>query len=257
MVTDLTSSKLLLPEKIAIVTGGSRGIGQAIVHELLRRGNGVVFTYQKSYEEAESMVEKLNNFGLPLMAVQADVSKAEDVDRVAEITLSRFKRIDILVNNAGITLNQLLVRTSREDMLAVLQTNVIGTMLMTKAVSRHMTRQRSGVILNMSSIVGTMGNSGQSVYAASKAAINGFTMSMAQELASRGIRVNSLAPGVFFTDIWAGVSQEHKDAVIQQIPLKRAGTLEELAKTAAFLVSDDSSYITGKVIEADGGLHMG
>jgi 3-oxoacyl-[acyl-carrier protein] reductase len=245
-----------LSGKIALVTGGSRGIGRATAIRLAQGGAKVAFNYRGNHDAAQDVLGELKGGGAHAMAVAGDVSQQDDVNRVVTATLEAFGRIDILVNNAGITRDTLLMRMSEEDWDAVLDTNLKSTFLMTKAVMRGMLRQRAGRIVNISSVSGLLGNAGQANYAASKAGMIGFTRATAREVASRGITVNAVAPGFIETDIWADVSSEARQAILNMTPLGSIGSPEDVAEAVAFLASDAARYITGQTINVDGGLVM-
>ncbi len=244
-----------LAEKVAIVTGSTRGIGQAIAEELARQGAKVVISGRNG-ERARQVAAAIQEAGGEAIAVQADVSHMEDAQRLVKETLDRWGRIDILVNNAGITRDNLLLRMSEEEWDTVLQVNLKGAFNCTKSVTRQMMKQRQGRIINITSVVGQMGNAGQANYAASKAGLIGFTKSVARELASRNITCNAVAPGYIQTDMTAALDDAVKDSLKQQIPLGRLGTPEDVARVVAFLCSDDAAYITGQVINVDGGMVM-
>ena len=244
-----------LAEKVAIVTGSTRGIGQAIAEELARQGAKVVISGRNG-ERAQQVAAAIQEAGGEAIAVQADVSHMADAQRLVRETLERWGRIDILVNNAGITRDNLLLRMSEEEWDTVLQVNLKGAFNCTKSVTRQMMKQRQGRIINITSVVGQMGNAGQANYAASKAGLIGFTKSVARELASRNITCNAVAPGYIQTDMTAALDDAVKDSLKQQIPLGRLGTPEDVARVVAFLCSDDAAYITGQVINVDGGMVM-
>ena len=244
-----------LAEKVAIVTGSTRGIGQAIAEELARQGAKVVISGRNG-ERAQQVAAAIQEAGGEAIAVQADVSHMEDAQRLVKETLDQWGRIDILVNNAGITRDNLLLRMSEEEWDTVLQVNLKGAFNCTKSVTRQMMKQRQGCIINITSVVGQMGNAGQANYAASKAGLIGFTKSVARELASRNITCNAVAPGYIQTDMTAALDDAVKDSLKQQIPLGRLGTPEDVARVVAFLCSDDAAYITGQVINVDGGMVM-
>ena len=244
-----------LAEKVAIVTGSTRGIGQAIAEELARKGAKVVISGRNG-ERAQQVAAAIQEAGGEAIAVQADVSHMADAQRLVKETLERWGRIDILVNNAGITRDNLLLRMSEEEWDTVLQVNLKGAFNCTKSVTRQMMKQRQGRIINITSVVGQMGNAGQANYAASKAGLIGFTKSVARELASRNITCNAVAPGYIQTDMTAALDDAVKDSLKQQIPLGRLGTPEDVARVVAFLCSDDAAYITGQVINVDGGMVM-
>jgi 3-oxoacyl-[acyl-carrier protein] reductase len=243
--------------KVALVTGGSRGIGRSIAIRLAQAGAKIAFSYRGNHDAAQAVLGELKGGGAHAMAVAGDASLSSDVERLATATLEAFGQIDILVNNAGITRDTLLVRMSEEDWDAVLDTNLKSTFLVTKAVLRGMIRQRSGRIVNITSVSGVMGNAGQANYAASKAGIIGFTRSVAREVASRGITVNAVAPGFIDTDIWADTSEQARQAVLNMVPLGSIGRPEDVGEAVAFLASDAARYITGQVLHVDGGLVMG
>lgn len=245
-----------LLDRTALVTGASRGIGRAVALRLAECGANVVVNFHYQQAAADETVRAIAALGRETLSIQADVSNASEVDRLVQATLDRFGRIDILVNNAGITRDTLLLRMDEADWDAVVTTNLKSTYLVTRAVIRGMMRQRYGRIVNMSSVVAEMGNPGQSNYAASKAGILGFTRSIAREIASRGITVNAVAPGMIETDIWDGVPEEAKRRALEAIPVGRIGRPEDVAGAVAFLASDSADYITGQVVNVDGGLVM-
>ncbi|MGI6119586.1 MAG: 3-oxoacyl-[acyl-carrier-protein] reductase [Desulfosporosinus sp.] len=242
---------MMLNDSVAIVTGSGRGIGRAIALELAAAGVKVVVNDLGSTEET---VELIHEAGGECIAVQADVTQTVDVDRLIKTTLDHFGKINILINNAGITRDALLLRMKEVDWDAVLATNLKGVFLCTKAASKAMVKQRSGVIINISSVVGLSGNAGQANYAAAKAGIIGFSKSIAKELASRGIRINAIAPGYISTDMTETLAEGLQTEVLRAIPLGRLGKPEDIAKVVRFLVSPDASYITGQTLSVDGGL---
>jgi 3-oxoacyl-[acyl-carrier protein] reductase len=242
--------------KVALVTGGSRGIGRAIAIRLAQAGAKIAFNYRGNHEAAQDVLGELKGGGAHAMAVAGDVAVSADVDRVVTAAIEAFGRIDILVNNAGITRDTLLLRMTEEDWDAVLDTNLKSTFLVTKAVLRGMLRQRSGRIVNITSVSGLLGNAGQSNYAASKSGMIGFTRSVAREVASRGITVNAVAPGFIETDIWSDVSEEARKTILAMAPLGYIGKPEDVAEAVAFLASDAARYITGQTLNVDGGLVM-
>ena len=245
----------ILTGKVALVTGGGRGIGRAIVLELAGQGADVVVS-DIDPVIAEQTAAEVRNLGVRSLALKADVSKADDVEAMVRKSIEAMGKIDILVNNAGITRDTLLMRMEEKDWDLVLAINLKGAFLCTKAVSRPMMKQRSGKIVNIASVVGLTGNAGQSNYAASKAGLIGFTKSVAKELASRNIQANAVAPGFIETEMTAHLPQEARDAFLVQIPAKRPGTAQDVARVVAFLSSPASDYVTGQVIPVDGGMVM-
>ncbi|MCP4484935.1 MAG: 3-oxoacyl-[acyl-carrier-protein] reductase [Flavobacteriaceae bacterium] len=244
----------LLEGKTAIITGGSRGIGKAIVEIFVKQGANVAFTYSSSSDAAKAIENKLSSKNVKVKSYKSDASNFEEAQLLAASVLEEFGSIDILVNNAGITKDNLLMRMSEEDFDRVIQVNLKSVFNMTKAVQRTMLKQRKGSIINMSSVIGVKGNAGQSNYAASKAGIIGFTKSMAIELGSRNIRSNAIAPGFIVTEMTEELGEETIKQYFEAIPLKRGGTPEEIANTCVFLGSDMSSYLTGQVLNVDGGM---
>ena len=243
--------------KTAIVTGGTRGIGRAIVLELANRGSNVAFNYSKSGDEAEKLKAEIEALGGKAIAAQCDVSKTEAAADFVSQVKDAFGTVDYLVNNAGITRDQLVLRMKEEDWDSVIDTNLKGAWNFSKAVLRPMMRnENGGSILNISSISGVVGMLGQSNYSASKAGMIGLTKALAKEVASRKISVNALAPGMVDTDIVTKMNPEYREKILAQIPLGRFATVDEIAQIACFLLSDAARYITGQVIQADGGLAM-
>jgi 3-oxoacyl-[acyl-carrier protein] reductase len=244
----------LLNEQVAIVTGASRGIGKAIALALASEGASVVINYTSSLEAAQSLVDSIKNAGGKAIAIKADVSNPAQVDHLIKETLDNLGRIDILVNNAGITRDTLLLRMKLEDWQSVIDLNLTGVFLCTQAVSKTMLKQRSGRIINISSVAGQMGNPGQANYSAAKAGVIGFTKTLAKEFASRGITVNAVAPGFIETDM---TSDLKADEILKMIPLGRYGKPEEIAGMVRFLAADPAAgYITGQVFNVDGGMVM-
>jgi 3-oxoacyl-[acyl-carrier protein] reductase len=242
--------------KVALVTGGSRGIGRAIAAALSARGVRVTLTGRSSEGAQQTASDLSAESPVPLEGIAMDVTIPDSVDRAVEAFLERAGRLDILVNNAGITRDNLLMRMKTEEWNEVLSTNVGGLFCCSRAVLRTMIRQRGGRIINMSSVVGLTGNAGQSNYAASKAAILGFTKALAREVASRQITVNAIAPGFINTDMTSKLSEETRLALDESIPMRRIGQPEDVAAAVAFLASESASYITGQVLQVNGGLYM-
>ena len=245
-----------LSGKVALVTGSARGIGKIIVERFAAEGAVVVLSDVTNEAAAAETLAGVVGAGGKGMVEMFDVSEATQVDAAVQRIVSEQGRIDILVNNAGITRDNLLMRLPEDDFDAVVRTNLKGTFLLTKFVSRHMIKQRSGRIINMSSVVGQMGNAGQSNYSAAKAGIIGFTKSMARELASRGVTVNAIAPGFIMTAMTEALPETVRKAFLEQIPLGRFGNPEDVAELAAYLASDGAGYVTGQVIGINGGLYM-
>ena len=240
--------------RAAIVTGGSRGIGRAVCVALAKQGCNVVVNYCHGAEPAEQTAALCRAEGVQAVTVQADVSTAEGCKALFDAAAEAFGRVDVLVNNAGITRDNLMLRMSAEDFDLVIEKNLRGAFLMMKYVGKEMLHQRSGRIVNISSVVGVHGNAGQANYAASKAGLIGLTKTTALEYASRGITANAIAPGFIDTDMTKVLPEKVKEAMLQQIPLRQFGSPEDVAKAAAFLASDDARYITGQVLGVDGGM---
>jgi 3-oxoacyl-[acyl-carrier protein] reductase len=240
--------------RTAIVTGASRGIGRAISLELARNGCNIAFNYSKRAEAAAQLVAEITSMGRTAQAYQADVRSLDAAEAIVKEVRDKFGRIDYLVNNAGITRDQLLLRMTEEEWDEVIDTNLKGAFCFSKAVIRPMMRARFGSILSITSISGLVGMPGQANYSAAKAGLIGFTKALAKETAGREITVNALALGFINTDMTQSFPQNYRDTILKNIPLGRFGTVEEVARIAAFLLSDDARYITGQVINVDGGL---
>lgn len=248
--------QLSLANKTAVVTGGSRGIGRAICLKLAEQGANVVVNYSGSEQKALDVVKEIEMLGAKAIAVQANVVSTEQVDALMKQALETFGSIDILVNNAGITRDNLLMRMKETEWDDVINTNLKGVFVCTKAVTRQMMKQRAGRIINISSIVGVAGNPGQANYVAAKAGVIGLTKTTAQELASRNILVNAIAPGFITTEMTDALPEDIKEAMLKQIPLAKLGAPEDIANVVAFLASDASKYMTGQTLHVDGGLVM-
>ena len=246
----------MLKDKVAIVTGGTRGIGRAIALKLADKGANIVINYRNSDKEAEELKAILEGKGVKVLTVKCDISNFEDSKNLMDKCKEVFGKIDILVNNAGITKDTLIMRMKEEDFDNVIDVNLKGTFNCAKHASAIMLKQRFGKIINMTSVVGVAGNAGQVNYAASKAGVIGLTKSLAKELGSRGITVNAVAPGFINTDMTASLSEKVKEEASKNIPLKRLGDPEDVANLVGFLASDAANYITGQVINVDGGMVM-
>lgn len=246
----------MLKDKVAIVTGGTRGIGRAIALKLADKGANIVINYRNSDKEAEELKAILEEKGVKVLTVKCDISNFEDSKNLMDKCKEVFGKIDILVNNAGITKDTLIMRMKEEDFDNVIDVNLKGTFNCAKHASAIMLKQRFGKIINMTSVVGIAGNAGQVNYAASKAGVIGLTKSLAKELGSRGITVNAVAPGFINTDMTASLSEKVKEEASKNIPLKRLGDSEDVANLVGFLASDAANYITGQVINVDGGMVM-
>ncbi|GIO21934.1 3-oxoacyl-[acyl-carrier-protein] reductase [Oceanobacillus sp. J11TS1] len=246
----------MLQGQTAVVTGASRGIGKAIALELAKNGANVVVNYSGSEARAEEVVKEVQALGVKAIKIQANVADGDAVKQLMKQTVKEFGSIDILVNNAGITKDNLLMRMKEDEFDQVIQTNLKGTFLCTKAVTRQMMKQKSGRIINVASIVGVSGNAGQANYVAAKAGVIGLTKTTAKELASRNILVNAVAPGFISTDMTDQLSEEQQESLLQIVPLARLGKPEDVARVVRFLASEDASYITGQTIHIDGGMVM-
>jgi 3-oxoacyl-[acyl-carrier protein] reductase len=245
-----------LTGKTALVTGGSRGIGKAIVLRLATQGADVAFSYRGNQPAAEATVAEIEALGRKALAIQADARSAEGAEALVKAVLEAFGRIDILVNNAGITRDNLIMRMSQDEWVDVLETNLFGAFFALKAVTRPMLKARGGRIINITSVSGQAGQMGQANYSSAKAGLIGLTKAAARELASRGITVNAVAPGFVLTELTRDLPDALKDGITSQTPLGRFGTTEEIASAVAFLASDEAAYITGQVLAVDGGLVM-
>lgn len=242
--------------KVALITGGTRGIGKEIAYTLAEENYDIIINYRTENEELMKLKKEIEQKRVRCLLLKGDVSNFEDCKKLVEKAINRMNHIDVLVNNAGITKDMLLMRMKPEDFNEVINVNLIGTFNMTKNVINYMMKERKGRIINVSSVVGISGNAGQTNYAASKAGIIGFTKSLAKEVASRNILVNAIAPGFIQTDMTNILKENVKDEIAKTIPLKRMGTAKDVANVVKFLVSEDSSYITGQVIQVDGGMLM-
>ena len=243
-------------KKVVFVTGASRGIGKEVALKYAENGYNVVINYASDKTDVESLKKDFEEKNVETIIEQADVTNSNQIEELVKKAIEKFGKIDVLVNNAGITKDNLLMRMSEEEFDKVIEVNLKGTYIVTKAVTKYMMKKRSGSIINLSSVVGVAGNAGQTNYSASKAGIIGFTKSVAKELASRNIRANAVAPGFIETDMTAVLPDTVKENIHNQIPLKRMGTAKEVANLIYFLGSEESSYITGQVINIDGGMVM-
>lgn len=245
---------MLLKGKTALITGGTRGIGHAIVKKFAEQGCNVAFTFVSSEEKAKQFEVELNSLGVKAKAFKSDASSYNDAEKLVDEVSKEFGGIDVLVNNAGITRDNLILRMSEEQWDEVIQANLKSVFNLTKHVSKLMLRQKSGSIINLTSIIGEMGQGGQSNYATSKAGVIGFTKSIADEFGSRSIRCNAIAPGFIETDMTNVLADEVKKSILEKIPMKRMGSAEEVADTALFLASDLSTYVSGQVISVCGAM---
>ncbi|WP_084157540.1 3-oxoacyl-[acyl-carrier-protein] reductase [Oceanobacillus manasiensis] len=246
----------MLQGKSALVTGASRGIGREIALELARQGANVAVNFSGSEAKAQEVVDEIKAIGCNAFKVQADVANEANVKEMIKEVIAQFGTLDILVNNAGVTRDNLLMRMKEEEFDQVINTNLKGVFVCTKAVTRQMMKQKSGQIINVASIVGVSGNPGQANYVAAKAGVIGLTKTTAKELASRNIRVNAVAPGFISTDMTDTLTEEQREGMLDMIPLGKLGRPEEVAKVVRFLASEDASYITGQTIHIDGGMVM-
>lgn len=246
----------MFKNKVALVTGASRGIGRAIALDLAKNGAKVVVNYAGNQTKAEEVVAEIGQLGQEAIAIKADVSNSEEVTSMVKEVISTFGSLDILINNAGITRDGLIMRMKEEDWDSVIDTNLKGVFNCSKAVTRQMMKQRYGRIVNLSSVVGVMGNAGQANYVAAKAGVIGLTKSLARELANRNITVNAVAPGFIETDMTDELSSEIKEELMKQIPLAKLGKASDVASVVRFLVSDEANYMTGQTLNVDGGMVM-
>lgn len=242
--------------KVALITGATRGIGKQIALTLAKEGYDIALNYRTQNEELENTKKEIESSKVKCLTVQGDVSNFEDCERFVKEIIEEYGQIDVLVNNAGITKDTLLMRMKKEDFTSVIDINLVGTFNVTKNVINYMMKARSGKIINISSVVGVAGNAGQTNYSASKAGIIGFTKSLAKEVASRNINVNAVAPGFIETAMTDVLKDEVKENIAKSIPLNRMGKTQDVANLVKFLASDESSYITGQVINIDGGMVM-
>ncbi|MEI7027370.1 3-oxoacyl-[acyl-carrier-protein] reductase [Paenibacillus sp. y28] len=247
----------MLQGKIALVTGASRGIGRAIAITLAEAGADVAINYAGNEKAAQEAADQIRSLGRRALVIKADVASSSEVEDMVKQVLDELGSIDILVNNAGITRDNLIMRMKEEEFDQVINTNLKGVFNCLKAVTRPMMKQRSGRIINISSVVGSLGNPGQANYVSAKAGVIGLTKASAKELASRGITVNCVAPGFIATDMTEQLAGETQEKLLGQIPLARLGHPEDIAKAVRFLASDDASYMTGQTIHVDGGMYMG
>lgn len=246
----------MLRKKTALITGASRGIGRAIALELGKHGANIAVNYAGNEKKAQEVVDELLQLGVKAFKIQADVSNESNVKEMIKEVIKQFGGLDILVNNAGVTKDNLLMRMKEAEFDQVINTNLKGVFLCTKAVTRQMMKQKAGRIVNVASIVGVSGNPGQANYVAAKAGVIGLTKTTAKELASRNILVNAVAPGFISTDMTDALTEEQRDEMLSMIPLAKLGTPEDVARVVRFLASSDANYITGQTIHIDGGMVM-
>ncbi len=242
--------------KVAVITGGTRGIGKQIAISLAKNGYDIAINYRTENDDLKNLVNQINEIGVKISTYKCDVSDFSSSEEFIKSIISEFGKIDVLINNAGITKDGLLMRMKKEDFQSVIDVNLVGTFNITRNVIPHMIKAKAGRIVNISSVVGVSGNAGQTNYSASKAGIIGFTKSLAKEVASRNITVNAVAPGFIQTQMTDVLKDDVKEEILKQIPLKRFGTTEDVANVVKFLVSEESTYITGQVINIDGGMLM-
>ncbi|AGF54941.1 MULTISPECIES: 3-oxoacyl-[acyl-carrier-protein] reductase [Clostridium] len=246
----------MLKGKCAIITGASRGIGKAVALKLASLGANIVINYRSNEKEALEVEKEIQNMGVDTLCVKGDISKAEEVEHLITCAKEKFGTIDIMVNNAGITKDTLILRMKEEDFDSVIDVNLKGVFNCLKAITPIMVKQKQGKIINLSSVVGISGNAGQVNYSASKAGVIGMTKSLAKEVGSRGITVNAVAPGYIETDMTETLGEKYKEEMKKNIPLKRLGTAKDVAEVIAFLASESADYVTGQVIQVDGGMLM-
>ena len=246
----------MLKGKCAVVTGAAKGIGKAIALKLASLGVNIVLNYRSSEDKAIETEKEILSLGVEVLRIKGDISKPNDVENLIDCAKNKFGKIDIMVNNAGITKDTLLLRMKEEDFDSVINVNLKGVFNCLKAITPVMVKQKEGKIINLSSVVGLVGNAGQVNYAASKAGVIGMTKSLAKEIGSRGITVNAVAPGFIETDMTDVLGDRFKEEAKKSIPLKRLGKAEDVAEVVAFLASDSANYITGQVIHVDGGMVM-
>jgi 3-oxoacyl-[acyl-carrier protein] reductase len=245
-----------LKDKVALITGASSGIGKAVALEFAKEGAVVIVNYSGNAEGAEKTVEEIKELGGTAESIKCNISSFSEVQEMIDKLIEKYKRIDVLVNNAGITKDNLIMRMQEEDFDKVIDTNLKGTFNTIKSLSRYILKQKSGKIINVSSVVGVTGNAGQANYAASKAGVIALTKSVAKEFATRNINVNAIAPGYIETKMTDVLNEKVKEEIVSGIPMKKQGKPEDIAKVAVFLASEDSKYITGQVINVDGGMVM-